>query len=181
VPVLLHFGWDWDLKGGELFVAAVRRLAQHGPLTAVTVGGGAAARAARERAGLGDDVLRVIDPIEDVSSLYAAGDVFVATSRAEGMPFAVAEALASGLPVVATDIPGHSHLAHEAGNVRLTLQEADEVAAAVRRTLATDSRLAEAMGGRARSRVAEHMDLGAWSERVVDLYERALSGPGRMS
>jgi glycosyltransferase involved in cell wall biosynthesis len=179
--VLLHFGWDWDVKGGDLFVAAVQRLAAEGPLVALTVGGGAAAEASRRRAGLGRDVLRVVEPIEDVTSLYAAADVFVATSRAEGMPFAVAEALASGLPVVATDIAGHSHLAHEAGNVRLTLQEPEEVAAAIRRALGTESSLAQAMGARARERVAHQMDLGAWSKRVVALYERALAPAGRLS
>src|SRR4051794_19059910 len=60
--VLLHFGWDWDAKGSDLFVAAVERLSERQPVLAVTVGGGAAARAARERAGLGDDVLRIVDP-----------------------------------------------------------------------------------------------------------------------
>jgi glycosyltransferase involved in cell wall biosynthesis len=179
--VLLHFGWDWDAKGGDLFVAAARRLSERQPVVAVTVGGGAPAYAARTRAGLGDDVLRVIEPVEDVATLYAAADVFVATSRSEGTPFAVAEALASGLPVVATDIPGHAELAHRAGNVRLTLREPDEVAAAVRSALATDSRLAEDMGRRARARVCEQLDLSAWSERLVELYERALSAHGRLS
>jgi glycosyltransferase involved in cell wall biosynthesis len=147
----------------------------------VTVGGGAPARAARERAGLGDDVLTVIEPVEDVATLYAAADVFVATSRSEGTPYAVAEALASGLAVVATDISGHAELAHRAGNVRLALREPDEVAAAVRSALAADSRLAEDMGTRARARVCEQLDLSEWSERLVGLYERALSAHGRLS
>lgn len=175
VPVLLHFGWDWDVKNGDLFVETAKRLAERQPVVAFTVGGGQAARAARDRVGLGEDVLRVIEPTADVASLYAAADVFVATSRAEGMPFAVAEALASGLPVVATDIPGHAELAHRAGNVRLTLHEADEVAAAVSRALTTDSQLVAAAGARARGRVASQMNLDAWSGRVVDMYEQVLA------
>jgi glycosyltransferase involved in cell wall biosynthesis len=179
--VLLHFGWDWETKGGDLFVAAVARLSRREPVRAVVVGGGAPARAARAREGLGEDTLLVIDPVEDVTSLYAAADVFVATSEAEGMPFAVAEALASGLPVVATDIAGHAHLAHVAGNVRLTLRDPDEVAAAISRTLAADDGLARQTGARARERVSRHMDLTAWSERLVGLYEGALETPGRLS
>jgi glycosyltransferase involved in cell wall biosynthesis len=178
--VLLHFGWDWDARGGELFVTAARRLAEREPIVAVTVGGGGAARAARDRAGLGEDVVRVIDPIEDVALLYAAADVFVATSRSDGVPHALAEALASGLPVVATDIRSHADLAHRAGNVRLALSEPDEIAASVHRALATEVRLADEMGARARARVSSHMDLEAWSERVVALYERALAPHGHL-
>jgi glycosyltransferase involved in cell wall biosynthesis len=179
--VLLHFGWDWERKGGDLFVAAVRRLREREPVRAVVVGGGAPARAAGDREGLDEDTLRVIDPVEDITSLYAAADVFVATSEAEGMPYSMAEALACGLPVVATDIPGHDYLAHIAGNVRLTLRDSDEVAAAISRTLATDEDLARQTGARARERVARAMDLTSWSERLVGLYERALEAPGRLS
>jgi glycosyltransferase involved in cell wall biosynthesis len=42
---------------------------------------------------------------DDVPRLLAAADVFFFPSRWEGMPGAVLEALASGLPVVASDIP----------------------------------------------------------------------------
>ena len=179
--VLLHFGWDWEAKGGDLFVAAVRRLAEREPVVAVSVGGGSVARAARDKAGIAEEQLRVIEPLEDAATLYAAADVFVSTSRVEGLPFAVAEALASGLPVVATDIPRHAELAHRAGNVRLALRDPDEVAAAVRSALATEPRLAETMGTRARARVSEQLDLSSWSERLVALYERALVAPGRLS
>jgi len=172
--VLLHFGWDWETKGGDLFVDAVKRVVGREPVVGVTVGGGNPARSARRRLGLAEDVLRVVDPTDDVATLYAAADVFIATSEAEGMPFAVAEALASGLPVVATDIPGHAYLAHVAGNVRLTDRDPDEVASAVRRTLAADADIAAASAARARGRIATELDLEAWSKRVVDLYRQAL-------
>src|SRR5205823_4409380 len=139
-----------------------RRLTSERDVVAVTVGGGEAARASSRRMGLSEDLVRVVDPTDDVPMLYAAADVFVATSQAEGMPYAVAEALASGIPAVATDIPGHAHIAHEAGNVRLALQEPDEVAAAVRGALRAEPEIARAAAARARSRVATRMDLGAW-------------------
>ena len=54
--------------------------------------------------------------------LYLAADALIAPSRAEGgdPPFALAEALACGTPVIASDIPGHRALAGLAPAVRLS-------------------------------------------------------------
>ena len=44
-PLLVHFGWDWDRKGGDLFMQAVRMLRERGvEAVGVTVGGGEPAR-----------------------------------------------------------------------------------------------------------------------------------------
>ncbi|MCB0976747.1 MAG: glycosyltransferase family 4 protein [Acidimicrobiales bacterium] len=55
--------------------------------------------------GVGDRVVR-IGPLDDVRPALWAADLFVLTSRAEGSPVALIEAMSAGLPVVATDIPG---------------------------------------------------------------------------
>ena len=53
-PLLVHFGWDWHRKGGDLFMQAVRTLRERGiEAVGVTVGGGDPARALREQLGLG--------------------------------------------------------------------------------------------------------------------------------
>ena len=49
-PLLVHFGWDWERKGGDLFMQAVRTLRERGiEAVGVTVGGGDQARAAARR------------------------------------------------------------------------------------------------------------------------------------
>jgi glycosyltransferase involved in cell wall biosynthesis len=170
--VLLHFGWDWRTKGGDLFLGAVERLVLDGaaPLVALTVGSGAEAHALAERLGIAG-VVRVERPTDRVGDLYAAADVLVASSRAEGMPYSVAEAVASGLAVVATDIPGHAALA-AAPSVRLAPPAPDALAAAVRAALARDA--AEADAGR-RWAVA-NLDLGGWAGRLFRLYDEVLGG-----
>ena len=74
----------------------------------ISVGGGAGAREDAVRLGLGD-ALRAAEPSPDVRGFYAAADLFFATSHGEGgePPFAILEALASGVAVVAGDVPGH--------------------------------------------------------------------------
>jgi len=46
----------------------------------------------------------------DVPELLTASDVFILTSRREGLPRAVMEAMAVGLPIIATDVRGNRDL-----------------------------------------------------------------------
>jgi glycosyltransferase involved in cell wall biosynthesis len=80
----------------------------------VFVGAGAQAPAIRERAGelgLEDRVLLTgLIARDDVFRRCAAADVFVSTSHGEGLPVAVMEVMATGCPVVLSDIPPHREL-----------------------------------------------------------------------
>ena len=61
---------------------------------------------ARSRAGGADDVIRFRGWTTDVLGELAEHDLFVLPSNHEGMPYAVLEAMAAGVPVVASDVPG---------------------------------------------------------------------------
>jgi glycosyltransferase involved in cell wall biosynthesis len=177
VAALLHFGWDWRVKGGDLLAGAVERIALRRPVAALSVGCDEGVLAAeRARLDLPEGALRMLDPTDDVAELYAAADVFAATSRAEAFPFAVLEAVASGLPVVATDIPAHRTIARETGNMRLVPPDAEALAAGFDEALSTDPRTAAEQALRARARMVERMDLPVWSDRLLELYARVLPG-----
>ncbi|MCL2069146.1 MAG: glycosyltransferase, partial [Oscillospiraceae bacterium] len=60
--------------------------------------------------------VRFLGHEEDISKLYAQADVLVSSSRCEGLPFCVMEALYFGLPVIASDIKGHRDLIEHAYN-----------------------------------------------------------------
>ena len=106
--VLLHFGRAWETKGGDVFMAASAELmaSATAEVIALSSRGGEPARAEARRLGI-EAAVRLPDDVSRVQDLFDAADLFLATSRGEGMPLAVLEALASGLPVVASDIPGH--------------------------------------------------------------------------
>jgi len=53
-----------------------------------------------------EDSVRFVGDVEDVAGLLGASDVGVLSSPTEGCPNALLESMASGLPVVGTDIPG---------------------------------------------------------------------------
>jgi glycosyltransferase involved in cell wall biosynthesis len=90
-------------KAPEDFVAAIRRLGRR-DVIGVWVGGGERAAATARLARAAGQRLVLCGDRSDVADLLPAFDVFALPSRYEGLPIAVAEAMASGVPVVATAV-----------------------------------------------------------------------------
>lgn len=59
---------------------------------------------------LGQDNIHILGRVSDVSSYLKACDFFISTSKAEGLPNAVLEAMACGLPVLLSDIGPHKEI-----------------------------------------------------------------------
>lgn len=175
---LVTFVWDWERKGGSLIIDAMSHLRARGlKAVAIMVGGEGLAQEAARRAGL-EDVVRCVAPQTDVRDLYAAADVFVSASSREGMPYAILEALACGIPVAASDIPEHRDLAANLPGCSL----ARRTPIALSRTLAAilsedvDSR-AERMR-RSRAHLEATGGIDGWAQRLSETYERLLIARG---
>jgi len=87
--------------------------------------------------------------LEEPGELLAAADIFVLSSRYEGFPNALLEAMACGVPVIATACTGASEIVtHEVDGLLVSLDAPDELARALQR-LAADPALRERLASRA--------------------------------
>ena len=112
--------------------------------------------------------------LEDVPKAMAAMDLFVLPSYREGMPRTVIEAMASGKPVVATDIRGCREEVIDGVTGRLVPpRDAASLADAIVEVL-SDPAKASAMGEAGRQRAFNHFDEEMVLEREIDIYRQLL-------
>jgi glycosyltransferase involved in cell wall biosynthesis len=166
---VFHFGWSWHRKGGDLMLGAAEILDSRDELVVLSVVSGDPATIP----GLADDPrVRALPPTDDVRRLYAAADVFLSCSRAEGAPLAVLEALASGLPVVGTDLEVQRNILSGLPGGFAVRPNPAALAAALRMALDLDQRVRAEHSRIAADRVRSSFALDAWAHRLVDLYEQ---------
>jgi glycosyltransferase involved in cell wall biosynthesis len=177
----LAFGWDPDRKGVDLSLAAAEALSGAGrEIVLVLVGAEKLDPYVAVRLGPSlPPWLRIIRPREDVANLYAAADVFLSPSRAEGFPYAVGEALANGLPTVTSDIPGVEWARGLDAAVFFPSGDAGALADAITQVLERPAERLAAAAADARRFATAHLSLHAWAERVVEIYGSVLAERGR--
>ena len=154
------------LKGFDVLIEAVARARHREQIHVCIVGGGPerepllAQAASRGVASCFTFVGAV--PVSDMPERFAGADVFVLSSRSEGRPNVVVEALAAGLPVISTDLEGVQGMVNNGDNGWLVaVDDADELAAM----------LDQAVGDRAelhrrgeRARAFARSRIGTWGD-----------------
>ena len=110
----------------------------------------------------------------DKTERLAHAGLFVLPTHGEGMPIAILEAMAAGLPIVATDVAGIPDMVrHEQEGLLIPPGDVPALAAAITRLLDSPD-LREAMGRRGAERVAEEYDLPRGVENWDRLYRSLL-------
>ena len=110
----------------------------------------------------------------DVARLLPAFDVFALSSKSEGLPLVVPEAMAAGLPVVTTAVGGLPTVIDEGVTGYLTAVDERAFAAALARLL-DDPVAARAMGAAARVVALTRYSAERMCDDYLALYERALA------
>jgi len=120
------------------------------------------------------DRVRFLGHRRDVPALLAAADLFVLPSLHEGLPLAALEAMAAGVPVIATAIGGTSEIVRD-GETGTLVPPADGVAlaAAITRALSNRER-ATRLASAARVLVQREYSVDSMVRAVSDVYEELL-------
>lgn len=114
----------------------------------------------------------------DIPELTAAADVSVLTSLKEGIPRALMQAMAVGVPVVATDVKGSREVVvNEETGFLVPLHDVDALAKRVAQLLDSPTMRRE-MGARAVAYVRRHFDEEQVVKRLVTIYRSALKERG---
>jgi len=176
--VLTHVGRFAPPKNHALLIEAFAQVRSDAPLYLLLVGGGELENTVREQvAGLGlQERVRFLGVRADVADILRASDVFVLSSRVEGNPMSVMEAMAAGLPVVSTAVGGVPELVRAGVTGLLVPSEDAGALAQAMQALVDDPVRRQAMGEAARQYAVAHFDIRHTVRGYEQLYESLLKG-----
>jgi glycosyltransferase involved in cell wall biosynthesis len=172
-------GWVGRLipvKGVDVLVEALGRMQTSGWVARI-VGDGPerAAAEARVRALDLDGAVRFLGAVPDAARLFRGLDLFVLSSRSEGTPMVLLEAMGEGLPVVATRVGGVPDVLRAPGEGWIVPPEAPDALAMALDEAVAGSDVRATRGAAARARIESTFDMAAWIRRHDAVYRAALA------
>jgi glycosyltransferase involved in cell wall biosynthesis len=125
------------------------------------------------------EAVRVLGTVGDIDALMIDSDFFVLSSISEGISMTLLEAMAHGLPIVATSVGGTPEVVvHEETGLLVPPRDPTALADAIV-WMIQHPRERRGMGRRGRLRVADLFNLDSTIEQYQRLYEPAPGSPGR--
>ena len=168
-----------DDKGHHYLLESVKRLREISdvPFTLVLAGDGPLLEERKAQAkelGL-DDCVKFIGFRKDIKNLYKASDLYVNSSRHEALSFLIIEAMAAGLPVIATDMGGNSDIVNDEAGCGLLVEydNPDSMASAMKRFLEEPEFLARCREN-ARKTIEDKFEIHKMCRATYGVYEKAL-------
>jgi len=175
--IVTHVGRFAPPKNHALLIEAFARVRTSAPLYLLLVGGGELENTVREQvAALGlESRVRFLGIRADVADILRASDAFVLSSRWEGNPMSVMEAMAAGLPVVSTAVGGVPELVRDGETGLLVPSEDTGALAQAIQALVDNPARRQAMGVAARQHAVASFDIRHTVRGYEQLYEALLN------
>lgn len=180
------FGRIRHQKGTDIFVdAMIKTVAQHEDVTGIVLGRATDAHRDFERdlrdrvaaAGLSERIRFCGEvPVDEVADWYRTLDLFVAPQRWEGFGLTPLEAMACGIPVLATRVGAFEDLLLDGQTGQLVdRDDAPAMARALETAMSSPQMLTE-WSAAARTHVVERFSLEQEADALIAIYERLLRG-----
>lgn len=176
-PIVVAAGRLVAQKNFTLLIEAAARLRQAVPSARFRIAGSGPQRdALREqiRAAQVEESVELLGERHDMEAVFREADVFWLTSSWEGLPNVVIEAMASGLPVIATDVGGARELFNSGREGFLVRPASLDDLVYYGGALLRDPDLRRVMGSAARTR-AQGFSLARMVQGMQDVYDAALA------
>jgi glycosyltransferase involved in cell wall biosynthesis len=175
---LTYVGRLYPSKGLNVLLEALAQLPPAPNWRLTLVGGGSARAQLAQQAGeLGlEDRIEFVGEVPDVLPYLQQADLFVLPSHTEGISNALLEAMAAGLPCLATDNAGNRHvLTQNETGLLVRVGDAADMASALS-TLLADAQLRERLGRAARHLVETCFSIVSVTEAYLQLYRELITG-----
>ena len=172
-PLVLSVGRYHEQKDqGTLLHAWQRLTASHPDAVLALIGSGGLEVRLRSMAralGIATSV-RLLPPRASLDDAYVDADVFVLSSRWEGLPYVILEAMSHGIPVASTDVDGIPEAVLDGVTGLLVPPSQPAALSAALSRLLEDSQLRARLGAAGRVRVTQKFSLESMVDMVAALY-----------
>lgn len=174
-PVLITVGRLESVKNQEMLLKVFRRLKDQGiSFHGVVVGDGPLMTRLQEKAAQLDikEFVSFLGFRKDIFRLLSQSDIFLLTSKMEGLPVTLLEAMAAGIPAVVTEVGGMPEVIDLAGNgFTIPVDDVEQFAERVV-LLLRDQGLGEVMVSRGRRALEEHFSHEKFIAGTLEVYRR---------
>lgn len=165
---------DDDAKGPDLFLQLVHCLSK--TTTQITWTCAGISVSALSKWGTVPRNLNVVDRVDYPAKWLQTVDFYFSTSRSEGQPLGVLEAMATGAICFLSEIPAHKKFLDAGVAIPLRLSDPDEISKELKRVIG-DTKMTAEIQKKARSLVESEHSLIGMTDKIRHLYEELASFP----
>lgn len=176
--VITNVGIMRRIKGHETTIKAAKKVIERVPDVYFLLVGDGPRKEILEKLvkemGISDRVI-FTGFVNNIPEIYSFSDIAVLSSWSEGLPQSLLQAMASGVPVVATNVGGVPEIVFDRETGILVEAGDHEALADATANLLNNAELSAQLAGRARNNVLKHHSVNAMLDKMENLYLDLLS------